>query len=204
MIKSPRRILFDFPGLNRGKLFDPTARDHVTEPFIFLRERVREAGYDLVTADAHPVDDTIQTWFWDVPSSPPMGWRGRLRSAARRTQCRNLGLQRRGSPGRIVQRILFIGEPAVVRPDNWDPAAHRTFDKVLTWSDDLVDETRFFKFRHPLPTTYPTIEAPPFSKRGLLANISGNKSSTHPDELYSARLRTIRFFERTYPSQFGL
>jgi hypothetical protein len=109
--------------------------------------------------------------------------------------------RRRIGSGKLA---LFIGEPAVVRPDNWDPLVHKAFDRVLTWNDDLVDGTRYFKFRQPIPSSYPRLAAPPFAQRGLLANISGNKFSTHPDELYSSRRETIRYFEKTHAADFGL
>jgi hypothetical protein len=67
-----------------------------------------------------------------------------------------------------------------------------------------VDDERYVKFRMPIPSTYPRPDAAPFRQRALLVNISGNKSSSHPAELYSARRRTIRYFERELPAQFAL
>ncbi len=204
MIQASRRILFEFPGLGEGQLFDPGARDHVTEPFIYLRERVRELGYELVTADSLAVEDAAQVWFWDVPRSSSTGLRPMIPWTWRRRGVRPRDLLQeclRAGNDRIV---LFIGEPAVVHPDNWDSAKHRPFSRILTWSDDLVDGSRYRKFRYPIPSTYPRIDPPPFRQRGLLVNISANKSSDHPNELYSARRETIRYFERIYPSQFAL
>ncbi len=197
-------ILFDFPGLGQGRLFEPHARDSVTEPFIYLRDRLREHGYELVTADVAPAIEPAQVWFWDVPRPSPPRWMGVVPRSWRRrgTDTDTLLRERiRVGTGRLV---LFIGEPPVVRPDNWVAATHRPYSTILTWSDQLVDGVRYRKFRMPLPTKYPRIAGPPFRMRRLLVNISANKHSDHPMELYSARRRTIRYFEREFPDGFAL
>jgi hypothetical protein len=66
-----------------------------------------------------------------------------------------------------------------------------------------VDGKKFHKFRLPLPREFPEVPDIPFKRRKLLVNISGNKRSSHPRELYSARRETIRYFERHHPEQFG-
>ncbi len=204
MIPVSRRILFEFPGLGEGRLFDPDARDLVTEPFIYLRQRLRELGYYLFTADDLAVEDAAQVWFWDVPRSVSTGLRSMLGSIRRRPAPPARDLLRECVQTGNDRLVLFIGEPEVVRPDNWDRSRHRPFSRVLTWSDDIVDGARYRKFRYPQPSTYPRLDPPPFRKQGLLVNISSNKSSGHPKELYSARRETIRYFEQAYPSEFAL
>ena len=44
----------------------------------------------------------------------------------------------------------------------------------------------------------------PPDRRKLLVNVSSNKFSSHPKELYTARRRTIRYFEKHHPDQFDL
>jgi hypothetical protein len=55
-----------------------------------------------------------------------------------------------------------------------------------------------------LPTEHPEVSNPSFDERKLLVNVSGNKFSSHPRDLYSARRATIRHFERAFPDQFDL
>jgi hypothetical protein len=187
-----------------GGHFDPDARDGVTEPFIHLRDQLATRGYDLRTADDAGVSEVAQVWFWDVPSSlllrrsPWRRLKSRLTSAHRDllAECKSAGLM-----GRV---FLIIGEPPVVRPENWDPRFHALFVRCLTWSDDLVDNGRYFKFRFPLPSQYPRPTPAPFGSQKLLVNISANKRSSHSLELYSARRRTIRYFETQCPAQFEL
>ena len=62
-----KTILFDIPGLADNKIFNPEARDGVTEPFIYLRDQLRQRGYDLTTADNIPLDNCEMIWFWEVP-----------------------------------------------------------------------------------------------------------------------------------------
>jgi hypothetical protein len=99
---------------------------------------------------------------------------------------------------------LFLNEPPAVLPQNWDPRIHRLFPSIFTWNDDYVDNKRFHKFRWPLTGRFPDVPDIPYGDRKLLANISGNKFSTYPHELYSARRETIEFFEQHYPQQFDL
>jgi hypothetical protein len=105
----------------------------------------------------------------------------------------------------MAERVfLFIGEPPVVMPSNWDPSRHSQFARCLTWDDDLVDKRRYFKFHWPLPSSYPRLPPVPFASQQVLVNISANKTSSHPLELYSARGRTIRYFEDECPGEFAL
>lgn len=100
--------------------------------------------------------------------------------------------------------VLFIGEPPVVTPANWDRRAHQWFRTLFTWHDSLVDGERYIKFSFPLPADYPVVADPPFLERKLLVNISGNKSSAEVGELYSTRVRSIRHFEQAAPTDFDL
>ena len=100
--------------------------------------------------------------------------------------------------------VLFIGEPPVVYPRNWDPELYKLFPTIFTWNDGYVDGTRFHKFCWPVDGWSPEITDIPFHRRKLLVNISGNRSSSHPKELYGARRDTIRYFEQHHPSQFDM
>lgn len=201
-----KRILFEFPGLGGGRLFDPTARDNVSEPFVFLRERLHAVGYDLATADDTSVKDADSVWFWDVPTH-----RSGLRSSLLRPIGRAMG---RRAPRDLLAEamrhlpaehlVLFLGEPPVTNGANWEPKRWEPFGTVFSWADALVDGSKFFKFVYALPNSHPDVPDPPFDDRRLLANISANKHSSHPAELYSARRSVIRYCESAIPRQFAL
>lgn len=196
---SRKQILFEFPGLGGGRLFSEEARDNVLEPFSYLRTRLRDLGYELATADDHPVAGAHAVWFWDVPAPPGSALlRIRRRSSSRDLlgECLRAGMHER--------MAVFLGEPPVVIARNDDPRRWRDFSTVFSWRDDLAATEGFVKFLLPVPATFPEVPDPPFSERRLLVNISSNKRSSDPRELYSVRRAEIRYFERFMRHDFAL
>ena len=115
---------------------------------------------------------------------------------------------------KIVQKVIKAGkancmiycnaEPPVVDKRN-TPEGYRKlkriFPYILTWNDDWLDNETIFKRNLPHYFTDERIGNLPFEKKSLITCISGNKSSSHPDELYSERERAISYFEEKYPDQ---
>lgn len=207
-----KRILFEFPGLGANKLFDPNARDNTLQPFIYLRDTLRNLGYELVTADHHPASECEWVWFWDVPPIPHApGQLHRLLCSIKEKVWRDA----RALGGRNLLEeslradlrnpfVLFLGEPSVVLPRNWETESHQAFNVIFTWNDEYVDGIKYHKFNYPMPQSFPDIPVVPFAQRKLLVNISGNKFSKQPGELYTARRDAIRYFEQAWPDQFDL
>jgi hypothetical protein len=207
-----KKILINAVGQSNGRLFDPEARDGVCDHWIYLRDRLRRMGYDLETTDDRPVDDAEWIWFFDAIGVPEASWRDTVRQAVFRSlfwpegrdkgrphlfkECVKAGLQDRVA--------LFIREPPTVWPRNWDTRVHELFPIIMTWSDLQVDGKRFYKYYDPITHRFPNVQDVQFHKRKLLVNISSNKSSSHPRELYSARRQTIRYFEENHQRHFDL
>jgi len=99
---------------------------------------------------------------------------------------------------------LLIAEGIIHMPENHDSKLGKMFPVVFTWSDNLVDGKRFFKYRIPQPVRWPKIERVPFKDKKLLVNISANKYSSHPLELYEIRRTSIEYFEKKFKDQFDL
>jgi hypothetical protein len=199
-----KRILFEVPGMGNGLLFSPDARDGASEPYLYLRERLKDLGFELVMADMLPASAAHAVWFWDVPTPERVGLRSRTRAALRRRRP-PLDLRLAAIKAGIGERTcLFLGEPPVVKPTNDNPRLWSGFGTIFTWRDDLIHSRPFVKFRLPLPATFPEVPDPPFRERRLLANISGYKRSGHPSELYSAREASIRYCEEAIPTEFDL
>ena len=79
----------------------------------------------------------------------------------------------------------------------------KLFPYIMTWNEDVIDNERIF--RRIIPYYFEEhFGNVPFSERKLLCNISGNKFSESPKELYGERRRIIRYFEAHYPEDFGL
>ena len=52
-----KKILIQVQGLGEGKLFNPDERDSSLEPMIYLRDRLKQCGYQLETVDDKRVED---------------------------------------------------------------------------------------------------------------------------------------------------
>lgn len=202
----PLRIRIGFPGMDGAALFDPAARDNCAEPFIVLRERLRGLGYELESMDDVDLTGVHALWFWDVARAMQRSGRVRRVATALRGGAVDASpLMNRALKSPLRDRlILFIAEPPVVHPANWDRRMHRWFRTVFTWHDPLVDGERHIKYFFPLPARYPVVAEPPFRERKLLVNITGNKPSGEAGELYSTRVRSIRYLERAAPADFDL
>lgn len=191
-----------------GNAFDPNARDGISDPGIFLRDKLFSLGYRLEMSTDHSLDDCAWVFFYDATSVLRYrGLRGigrwvRDRLIKRRllrdlyTECRQAGLAERV--------VLFLWEPPSTTPANYDPRLHSLFPIVFTWNDALADGRKFRKIIHPQPRQFPDIPAIPLEQKKLLVSISANKLSRHPRELYSARRATVRHFERKRPDEFDL
>ncbi len=98
--------------------------------------------------------------------------------------------------------VLFLWEPPSVEPSSFAPETLARFSKVFTWDDDLVDNVKFFKFHYPVLRGR-IDEIPSFASKKFCTLIASRLNSKYPQELYSARLKTARFFEDK-PDEFDL
>lgn len=99
--------------------------------------------------------------------------------------------------------VLFLWEPPAVNSYLYKEKLHRLFSRIYTWDDDLVDNKRYFKFFY--PNFHPMEkQLPSFQERKLCTLIAANKSSRHPDELYSLRDAAIAYFEAAAKDEFTL
>ena len=89
--------------------------------------------------------------------------------------------------------ILIPWEPEIVEPFHNRKFLNKIshyYDYVLTWNDDLVDDSKFFKFHFPINLVYPQVEVQNesrFKSKKLLTQISSNLESNQDTELYSLR-----------------
>ncbi len=101
----------------------------------------------------------------------------------------------------LSKRILFAWEPPTVMNNLYRSETFSSFQKIYTWNDDLVDNLKFFKFYYPSLIPYKE-NLPSFTERKLLTQISRNKNSKHPKELYFERMSVINFFEKKPLGEF--
>jgi|WetSurMetagenome_2_1015567.scaffolds.fasta_scaffold11701_7 hypothetical protein len=200
-------ILFHCPGTSDQIFFDSNSRDNCCEPFIALKERCAELGYILEVTKDQDVDACRWIIFWDVtsmgPAAPGIENPQGLENAHPGNGTRNMYAEAtaRGFHERLA---LMLSEPVSVCVQNGDRSAHDRFKHVFTWDSTLADGKRYIRTLLPVTAVYPDVRRMPFSQKRMLADISCNKASSHPRELYTERRNTIRFFDRKYPSDFDL
>lgn len=200
-------LIHSFSG-NDDSFFNPNQRDGYNDPYIFLREKLFEKGYLLKSSNGSSLDNCEWVLFFDEPSVFPFkGLRGlasRIKSVIlSKPTNKNFYKEclKRGMKNRIA---LFLWEPPSVVPNNWDYKLHKLFPKIFTWNDNYVDECKFVKIYWPQTRNFAEVPVIDYKKKKLLINISGNKSSIHPRELYSERLKSIKHFQKFQPNNFDL
>jgi len=154
-----------------------TNRDNCLYPAYLLRQRFMEAGLDLSTQDINPPHEAEFVIYNEMP----------LR-----------GIELAGE-----RKYVILLECEAIKPDNWDRGRHREFDKIFTWHDGLVDNKRYFKIN--FSVQFPSvIERVQQAKEKFCVMIVAQKYVRHPQELYTERVRAIRWFEENHPSEFDL
>lgn len=108
--------------------------------------------------------------------------------------------------GKLDRTVLIAFEPPVVQPMHSAENLLRLtaiVGRVLSWQDDLQGHAGIGKFHFPLPTP-PPFDPVPFEERSFATAIYNCKFSRRQGELYSERLRTIRYFEGREDLEFDL
>jgi len=189
-----KTVVLYFEG-SEGNLFDPTVRDNCNDPFICLKNKIDSLGYKtVVSKDADDLSSCAGVFFFNSPFrvSP----NGELLPNAFYDRCLAAGLQDKLG--------LLVWEGPSVKPENYAKGVFDKFRYIFTWRDEWVDNKKFFKFYLPITSTYPETKPLTFSEKKLLVNISRKSYSPHPDELYSEREKTIRYFGKHFPNDFDL
>ena len=178
-----------YKSYNSNKMFaDPASPigDDLAYSTVYLGQRLRALGHRCATIDTDDIEAFDVVVFIDHPTY--------LNSYFRRLRKRS---------GKRPLLCLVLAENPAMRPDNyWEPG-HAVFDKLFTWHSDMVDGKKYIQCL--LPNRVPR----PFKieqtvRSGFCATIASQKYSSHPAELYSERLRSIRWFEQNQPADFDL
>lgn len=106
-----------------------------------------------------------------------------------------------------LKKFLVLSESKLIRSDNWNFKNHKHFEKIFTWNDDIVDNQKYFKIRYPnkIPQNY---DFDLKQKTKFCTMIVGNKFAKNSPfknlELYSERIKAIRWFEKNHSEKFDL
>lgn len=109
----------------------------------------------------------------------------------------------------LEQRCIYgIYEPDVVmmwHSKNGLESILKYYNMAFTWNTDLVDNIRVFEYQIPSADNIKIDGSDiDFKDKKLLVNISGNKNSDIPGELYSERKKVIEYFEENSQNDFDL
>ena len=165
--------------LKQNLIFDKSNkgnRDNCFDPYIKLKNKFKEHGVDLNTSDLSTKNSVLFEIHQDA----------QLKTDS-------------------VNNYLMMFETDFVAPLNQNAKVLNKYKKIFTWRDDIVDHQRYIKFNFPNPIVIPVISG--FKDRpDFCCLIAGNKSVKMPKELnlYLERIKTIRWFELYYPTQFNL
>ena len=111
-------------------------------------------------------------------------------------------LKRRAIRKHLNKSFLILSEPKSVIPSQYSDKLHKKFAKVFTWDDGLLHKLNVIKYCYPIYKIFQGGRS--FTGRKLCCMMAGNKASTYQHELYSARLKIIRFFENINSTEFDL
>ena len=170
-------------------------------PGIYLKKELEKSGHEYHTVDVYDsLDDvdvlvvqdlngssilTVQTFSDLIKYILKMKWKNDYLYKFKQ-------LQKEKKEKKV---ILVMQEPKTVFPYSYNSKNHKLFDRILTWDSDLVDKQKIFRFYYPQvkPNTVKTIS---FYEKKFLTTICGNKSSNNRLELYSERLKIIKYCEQ--------
>lgn len=178
-MKNIPATLFTSNFYQKNRIFDMddevSNRDNCLYGYYLMKEIFSENGINLSTQDINPPQKSRFTIFLEMPTKVP--------------DLRN-------------NNYLILLESEVTRPYNWKLSHHKNYKKIFTWNDDIIDDNKYIKIcfpnRIPRKIVFPTMH------KKLLTMIVGNKSSPHPYELYSERLKIINWFEKNHPDVLDL
>ena len=151
-------------------------------PVILLKEKLAEKGYLLETLDMDKTENYEAIIYSDVPNA--------------KTCCVDLNTIPK------EKKILVLTECEMIYKPNARSDLLKEYRTVFAYNDNLIKECGYKKLNLVNKIKMPLDV--PFSNKKFLTLIAGNKTVKDKGELYSERLRAIRFMEQNYLSDFDL
>lgn len=110
------------------------------------------------------------------------------------------------------KNILICNESSLIIPFNYWKTLHFFFTKIYTWYDPLIDNKKYRRIRLPKSSYGINTKPKNFKDKKFLVFINKNVGPFLPfkifksfgRELYTERIKSIEFFEKTIPDRFSL
>jgi len=176
-----------YEAYNKNRMFANASSligDNLMYPFVYLGKYLVKNGHRINTIDLDNIKNFDAIVFMDFPTF-------------KNEYFKQLVIDK------FKNLYLLIFESKVIRADNWDIENHKYFKKIFTWNDDWVDNKKYFKinFSSKIPTD---LDFDLNKKKKLCTMIAGHKLKSHLLELYTERIKAIRWFEENHPEDFDL
>jgi len=154
-----------------------SVRDNALDKYYAIYDVFKKNDYDIATNDINSIEESDIVLYMDMPKIKPL-------------------------KEHIYKSYIVLIESPLFKPDNYNRENHHFFNKIFTWHDDFVEDKKYIKINYSfnIPSSIPKN----IDKQKLCCLIVGNKTSVHPNELYSERKNLIRWFENNYPDDFSL
>jgi hypothetical protein len=178
------------PYFQQNIIFDPSNleanRDDCLRQYIELRNSLQKKNISLDTVDILSIEDADIVIFINVPDNT------------------NPYFQKALKYNKIC--YVLINELEHIHKMNTSINAGNYFKKIFTYQQDLIDNNLYFKVNYSFDFSEKWKQFKPvsFSQKKFATMIAGNKKLDHPLELYSERVKTIRWFEKNHPEEFDL
>jgi hypothetical protein len=158
--------------------------DDLMYPFVYLSKFAKTKNIKVSTIDTEPLESYDAILFMEFPTFKNKYFRQLISN-------------------KFENLYLLIFESEVIRPDNWNTENHKYFKKIFTWNDDFVDSKKYIKYYWP-NKILENLDFDVNKKTKLCTMIIGHKFKSHPLELYTERVKAIRWFEQNHPEDFDL
>lgn len=154
-------------------------------PFVRLKEHLEKMGHKVSTIDMDGLDRFDAVVFIDFP-----GFKNKYFKELTRRKFKNM--------------YLLIREVEIHQPINMKKENHSYFKKIFTWHEDIIDNKKYFRVFNACHEVPDKLDFDARKKKKLCAFIGGHKFADHPLEMYTERIRAIRWFEKNHPEDFDL
>ena len=168
-----------------NKAFDPNAYgigEDLAYPLLLLKEKLEKEGYILETLDLDKPENYEIILFCDYPNPE--------------TCCVDITSIPK------EKKYLLLTECELVYKPNARKDLLENFGKVFTYDDALIKECGYKKLFLPNKIKAPLFV--PYNNKKISTVIAGNRTIKEKGELYSERLKAIRFMEKNHPNEFDL
>jgi len=101
-----------------------------------------------------------------------------------------------------IKTIVILREAALIEPSNYDKELQLEVDYIITYYSSLIDNKKYFKSPSTMIDFTKKVNLNNYYDRKLCTLINSNLSKNGTGELYSHRVRAIRWFEKNALNDF--